>query len=263
ATLEGRTFPVPADTDRFLAATYGPSWRVPDPAYVFETPESTHRRLNGWFRGIRVKRQEWERTWSGERLAEPALEPTDFARWVYAEEPALDHILDVGCGRGVDAYWFATQGVQTHGLDFVPRAAARLAARAASEGVPAEFGSFNLLELRSVLGYGARAARLEGRRAVTARHVADATDAWGRRNLWRYASMALHEGGNLYLEFLVQPGGDGRGREHLRTLPVGLVVEELEACGARIRHHEVLEVPPVDASGQPRRTGRLVATWER
>ena len=57
-TLEGRELPAPADTDRFLTATYGPSWRVPDPAYVFETPESTHRRLNGWFRGTRVKRAE-------------------------------------------------------------------------------------------------------------------------------------------------------------------------------------------------------------
>ena len=55
-TLEGRTLPAPADTDRFLTATYGPSWRVPDPAFHFETPQSTHRRLNGWFRGTRGNR---------------------------------------------------------------------------------------------------------------------------------------------------------------------------------------------------------------
>ena len=48
-TLEGRTLPAPANTDEFLVATYGPTWLVPDPAYVFETPDSTHRRLNGWF----------------------------------------------------------------------------------------------------------------------------------------------------------------------------------------------------------------------
>ena len=40
ASLEGRSFPVPADTDRFLAATYGRSWRVPDPAFHFATPRS-------------------------------------------------------------------------------------------------------------------------------------------------------------------------------------------------------------------------------
>src|ERR1700710_57412 len=56
-TLEGRVLPAPANTDAFLTATYGPTWRVPDPAYKFETPTSTHRRLNGWFRGPRVKRE--------------------------------------------------------------------------------------------------------------------------------------------------------------------------------------------------------------
>ena len=39
----------------------GPGWRVPDPAYHFETARPTVRRLNGWFRGIRVLRSEWER----------------------------------------------------------------------------------------------------------------------------------------------------------------------------------------------------------
>ena len=36
------TFPAPADTDRLLTATYGPGWRVPDPAFKFATPASTH-----------------------------------------------------------------------------------------------------------------------------------------------------------------------------------------------------------------------------
>ena len=53
-TLEGRTFPAPADPDRLLTAMYGASWRVPDPAFHFEPPATTVRRLNGWFRGLRV-----------------------------------------------------------------------------------------------------------------------------------------------------------------------------------------------------------------
>ena len=50
-TLEGRTFPAPADPDRVLTAMYGASWRVPDPAFHFAPPATTVRRLNGWFRG--------------------------------------------------------------------------------------------------------------------------------------------------------------------------------------------------------------------
>lgn len=270
-TLEGRTLPAPADTDRFLTATYGPSWRVPDPAYKFVTPTSTHRRLNGWFRGIRVKRAEWDRTWSGDRLAEPPVEPSAFVRWVHEQESHADHVIDVGCGQGVDAFWLARQGVPARGLDFVPRAARALAARAAEEDLPVSYHAFNLLELRSVLAYGAVAARLPGRRAVMARHVADATDGPGRRNLWRFAEMALREGGQLYLEFLVRRGTGESRRDHLRTLPVDLVVGELEGRGARVLHREVLTVPsrdggaPQSATGAPardRRIGRMVVTWQ-
>src|SRR5690606_31888265 len=82
-TLEGRTLPAPADTDRFLTATYGPTWRTPDPAYHFETPESTHRRLNGWFRGTRVGRDGWARTWSRAHRDGVEPEPADeVAEWV-------------------------------------------------------------------------------------------------------------------------------------------------------------------------------------
>ncbi|MDP3969977.1 MAG: class I SAM-dependent methyltransferase [Nocardioides sp.] len=275
-TLEGRTLPAPADTDRFLTATYGPSWRVPDPAYQFETPETTHRRLNGWFRGTRVHRAEWDRTWSGPRLGEPDTTPSDFARWVWERESARGeppaHVLDVGCGRGVDAFWYAGQGAHAVGLDFVPRAARYLAARAEAEGLPADYRSFNLLELRSVLGEGARAARLPGRRVVTARHVAEATDGVGRRNLWRFADMASRGGGDLYLEVLVRRGaGESRRRDHLRPLPLDLVVAEVEARGGRVLHREILTAPSEDGSPQAgpdasprvRRIGRMVVTWER
>ena len=53
--------PAPAEPDRMLEAMYGPGWKVPDPAFHFETSRQTVRRLNGWFRGTRVFRDEWER----------------------------------------------------------------------------------------------------------------------------------------------------------------------------------------------------------
>ena len=116
-TLAGRTLPAPAQPERLLEATYGPGWRVPDPAFHFETPRTTVRRLNGWFRGIRVHRNEWERRYSRVRDQVPPLEPSPLARHVAEHEPGLldggHHVVDLGCGRGADALWFARQGV-TH-----------------------------------------------------------------------------------------------------------------------------------------------------
>lgn len=261
-TLEGREFPAPRDTDRFLTATYGPSWRVPDPAYVFETPESTHRRLNGWFRGTRVKRADWDRMYSARKL-DGDLDQTEsqFARWVLREHGGVpERIVDLGCGRGVDALFWARKGARVSGLDFVPRGAETAAEIAEREGLPVDFRALNLCELRSVLAEGARLAHEPGPRVVTARHLADATDKVGRANLWRIADMLLRDGGRLYLEFLNTRGeGDPFARQnHLRPLQVDVVEQGLRDRGATIVSRKV-----VKDGETSRRICRMVVAWQR
>ena len=266
-TLEGRELPAPADTDAFLTATYGASWRVPDPAYKFETPRSTHRRLNGWFRGTRVKREAWDRTYSRLPDVPPAVVPSSFARWVCrAERGVPARVVDVGCGTGTDDLWLARSGAAVLGLDYAIRGSEPAAALAREEQLNLEFRPANLVELRSVLAEGARLARQPGRTVVTARHVADATDRVGRSHLWRLAEMALAGGGGrLYLEFLVsrrRSGDSFARREHLRPLVLARVVEDLESHGATVvakRHAQ--QSGPGDASGH--RIGRLVVEWQR
>ena len=268
-TLEGRTLPAPADTDRFLSATYGPDWRVPDPAFHFETPRSTHRRLNGWFRGTRVQRVEWDRSWSRKAPEVPA-KPTPVARAVHEQNPDAKLVVDVGCGRGHDAYWLATQGMPTVGLDFSPKAYAATAARARAEGLPLDFHEFNLIELRHALGWGARLARTPGPKAVLARHVADATTGRGRQHLWRFSEMVLRDGGRLHLEFLLPQNENDRfaRASHLRTLPMEKVAAELEARGGEVVRARELTIEPSgapDPSGGrtgPRVLCRMVVQWQ-
>lgn len=266
ATLEGRAFPVPADTDRFLAATYGPHWRTPDPAFKFETPNSTHRRLNGWFRGIRVHRG----TWDGAYAAHPvpaSLEPSEFVRWIVKNEPDVADFVDVGCGYGVDARWMAERGVASLGLDHAPKGFEYLAE--VSEGLPPEagelkFGALNLLELRSLLSVCAGVARRPGDpRIVAGRHLLDALDARGRQNFYRGAHMMLRGGGRLYLEFLVHRGEDGYTHgKHIRPLAPAKVRAELEAAGATVLRQRRL-LASADETAQDRSViSRMVATWQ-
>lgn len=267
ATLEGREFPVPADTDRFLAATYGESWRKPDPAFKFLTPESTHRRLDGWFRGIRVNRGAWDGLYGRKQEADD-LEPSDFARWVLEREGQIGQYVDVGCGFGVDAWWMASQGIPATGLDRSPRAYAALDARGADEGLGLRFLSLNLLEVRSVLSAGAMVAAAPGPRVVAARHLVDAVDSRARENLWRLVAMMLRDGGSLYLEFLVRRGGDKYANQHhVRARSAGLVARELEAAGATIEARESLLASAASDPGQPgtdpSKICRMVATWAR
>jgi SAM-dependent methyltransferase len=262
ATLEGREFPVPAVPEKLLEATYGPGWRVPDPAYHFHTARPTVMRLNGWFRGIRVLRSEWERKHSSNRDRPVPDRPSALAQHVVAQEGVPARVVDLGAGRGGDALWFARQGAAVTALDFVPRAAAAARALAEEGGVDLEVREVNLLSLRSTLAEGARLAHAPGDRVVVARHLADATNASGRAGAWRLCEMALRDGGRLYLEFWSGTPGRRREGQLLAAVPADTVVAELVARGAVIVHREETQVE--SAPGEPGRTlARLVAQWQR
>jgi len=258
-TLEGRTFPAPADPDRLLAATYGASWRVPDPAFHFEPPITTIRRLNGWFRGLRVGRAKWDRVYSRKQRRLPA-EPSPFVAWAVEREPEPATYVDLGCGRGSDVLWMAGRGVPSVGLDFQPRSYAE----AASQGIAdAEFWRCNFLELRDVLPAGAELARRPGPRLLVARHLVDTLGPDARQHLWRLARMALagEGGGRLYLEFLARFGEDGYARGlHVKRRRPRRLVAELERAGATIVHRETIRMSD---SPKPSKVARVVVEWRR
>ena len=153
-TLEGRTLPAPAEPDRMLEAMYGPGWKVPDPAFHFETSRQTVRRLNGWFRGTRVFRDDWERRYSTRRDRLPDLGPSGLAEYVVAQEGVPGRIVDVGAGRGGDAVWFAQQGASVTAYDYVPTASRAVQRRAEGRGLDLAVRRLNLLEWRSDLRRG-------------------------------------------------------------------------------------------------------------
>ncbi len=256
-TLEGRTFPAPADPDRMLAAAYGATWRVPDPAFHFAPPDETVRRLNGWFRGLRVGRAKWDRVYSRKQAPLPP-DPSPFVAWAAEREPVAASYVDLGCGRGSDVLWMAGRGVPSVGLDFQPRSYAEAAAR----GAPgADFWRCNLLELRDVLPAGAELARKPGPRLLVARHLVDALGPEARENLWRLSRMALagEGGGRLYLEFLARFGDDAYAKElHVKRRRPRKLVAELERAGATIVHRETVSVSDSPTASK---VGRLIVEW--
>ncbi len=263
-TLEGRTLPAPAQPEHLLAAMYGPGWKTPDPAFQFTTPASTSRRLDDWFRGTVVGRAAWDRRYQGQRYRRPGGRGAPVARSIYREErmgeapPGL--VVDVGCGRGTDARWFARQGVPTLGLDYSPRGY-EMVQRTVRPERPLEFGALNLLELRSVLGWGARVATTPGRRVVLARHIVDAVPRVGREHLWRFLRLACGsgDGGRAYLQFLVSPAADDRWarRQMLHRVDPDQVREEL----ARHGDPAIRVLPGTAPKGSSRQTCRMVVEW--
>ncbi len=254
AHLDGRPMPVPARPDKLLEATYGPGWKVPDPAYKFTTPDHTVRAFDDWFRGTQPGIRYWDRR-SHHGKRRPVVDrPSALARRARAVATELGaEVLDVGAGRGSDSLWLARQGLRVTAYDYVPHAAdqARLAAEA--ESLDLEVRHLNLAELRSVLGEGTRLAHQPRPRVVLARHVLDATSGVGRESLARLCSMALRDGGQLLAE-LYHPGQGGRswmvGRPDAEA--IAALLRDAGAARVIVRHRR-------RSSG--REFVRVVAEW--
>lgn len=268
AVLAGREVPVPARPEHLLEAMYGPSWRVPDPAFQFTTPESTRRRLNGWFRGMRVG---IESRWARSRVAaDPApKDASSFVRWAWAQEQqrpvdAAASVIDVGCGRGLDLLWLAEQGVRGHGLDYFPpdlRHARRAAKR---RGLDTQFHWMNLGELRSLLEAGARLSREDGPRVVLAHHLLEATDRVGRENFLRLARVLTRDQGRCYLQVHTM-GSELTRASALRPQSLASVKELVARSGGVIEQsHHLSEVDAgLPGSSTEKSIVRMVVSWSR
>ncbi|WP_370291667.1 hypothetical protein [Nocardioides sp.] len=276
ARLGEREVPVPAQPEHLLEAMYGPSWRVPDPAYKFTTLVSTQRRLDGWFRGLRTGLEvRWRRF---RARSEPvATAPSTFAAWAHAQSPAGACFVDVGCGRGLDVVWLAERGdaARVVGLDyFAPdlRLAERGVGAAAGEGRVVrdrvELTWLNLAEIRSVMETIARLSRTPGPRVVLAHHVLDATEAHARRNFLRLARVLTREGGRCFLQVQVAPTARSRAWR-LRALDRDELAALIAAAGGTIEHElltselEVGLADPEDEGAAAPAIMRMVVSWHR
>lgn len=247
--LEGVRLPAPADPASLLEATYGPGWRVPDPAFQYRVPAATRRRLTGWMRQGLADRRYWTKALGDD---EPAA-PSDFAAWFAGREPGAARVVDIGCGAGQDALWLAECGHRVLGLDYARKAVDRARDAALERAVDARFHQFNLYDARHVLALGGLLSHETGPTHLYSRSLLDALDEGGRRHLWLLARMCLRRGGRLYLEF---PIGSVPNSRRNQALDPDDVTAEIRAAGGDVKHREMAH----RAGGQPA-TCRMVASW--
>ncbi|MFT4082389.1 MAG: hypothetical protein QM638_07360 [Nocardioides sp.] len=256
--LAGRRFPTPAVPEKLLEAMYGPGWRVPDPAFKFDKDPRTQQRLNGWFRGITVDMRNWDRTYSKKRRRLPRKRPSELARLVLQETTPETRVLDVGAGRGRDAWFLARRGRQVTAYDYLPKASTAVQEAVERRQLPLEVRRLNLLELRSVLGEGARIAQGAQPRAILAVHCLDATYQLGREGFMRFAAMSLRGGGRLYADFFTRktPSDFLASTWPIRTDEVVRLVEQYGGTILKTSERSVTR-----HGGSEAAIGRVVAQW--
>ena len=237
--LEGRSVPAPAKPEVLLEATYGPTWRVPDPAFKFHPPARVSRRLESWMRGERMHKKYWDKFYNLKSNS-VATEPSPFAQWLAEREEDRGRLLDIGSGTGRDTLWLASQGFETHGCDYSRAGVRKSTDIAKAGGLDATFQVLNLYDLRQVLTSGAAFAHGQPFDILYARFLIHAMETVGRHNLWTLARTALRaKGGTLYLEWRTKRLAKHEFGEHYRQFVKPNVVQaELKERGFVIEHLE-------------------------
>lgn len=260
----GLQLPIPANTDQMLAAIYGKSWRTPDPAFTFVTPESAGRRFYWWLNHYDAFREDWEDFHRGLISAHTQPGPSSLAQWLMTELEPESTVVELGCGLGSDALALAEAGHNVLGCDY-SRPAISYASRLASalnngtaathETVTAarsasHFKVANMNSVRHVATMVKSAAELAGPQApitVVSRNLFDNLHYLGRDNALLAISHLLVRGGRAYLQ-IRNPKQPQKGRDLHE--PVGEEIFDPEEFNDRLDHYglEIIQsnflVPP-------------------
>ncbi|MDO8144126.1 LicD family protein [Isoptericola sp. 178] len=149
--IDGVDLPAPAKPEAWLEFAYGPSWRIPDPSFVFVSPRSTRRRFDNHFGVFNRQRVYWEKHYEKyatrpQEAVEGELQVDQFLALI----PDDAFVIDLGCGDGRLTERIAAGGHEVLGLDYSYEAL-RLANQTRPDNVEYRFCNFNdrhmLLEL--------------------------------------------------------------------------------------------------------------------
>lgn len=262
--FEGRLLPAPADPDALLAASYGASWRTPDPGFQHAPSRDVVQRFDDWFGTLMRQRRNWEVYWRDSWRPEHD-NGSDFASQVLAQLVPGTTVIDVGAGRGDDSVLFAEAGHRVIALDYARQAFRAITRHPDRASLSISSRLVNLYDLRDTLTEAAELARSsQAPRVLYARNVVDAMSPDGREGFWRLcATLMRGEGGSLvHLEF--DDDAPVEERVHFagnagRKFPVG--IDELERGW---REHGGREIArsgtPIGAGGT---RWRILLDWAR
>ena len=196
-TFMGVELPVPKDPEAVCAATYGPEWRTPNPDFRYELTREKWRPFV--FLRATHNRGHWDAYYSRKKPDEPwSVNPSPFAVFVTDQAQPV-RLLEIGCGNGRDALYFASRGFQVVGVDYSPPAVELCASRAQEAGLDASFEQLNIYDVVDVARFNA--ANAGSFDALYARFFVHAITEQGEEDLLRVAQAVLRPGGRCYLEF--------------------------------------------------------------
>lgn len=141
-TLNGMDFPAPASPEGWLAYSYGPNWRVPDPSFKFVTPEPTIRLFETTFGVYNRQRVWWEKHYESLVTRPESEDGFEDVDQFLADVPSGGRVIELGCGDGRLAERIAAAGHPVKAYDY-SHEALRLARLTQPAGVSYDYLNTN------------------------------------------------------------------------------------------------------------------------
>ena len=133
-TLAGRRIMLPVASPAILEQTFGKGWKTPDRGFKHESPS---RRIDKAYFVAKPKLSAlyWKQFYRDNNVTEGS----PFAKFVANRLPPQSTIVEIGCGTGRDAVFFAEHGHTVFGADRADEGVKRASAAASGRGVQAHF----------------------------------------------------------------------------------------------------------------------------
>jgi len=142
----------------------------------------------------------WNSFYDNEKLGIEVI-PSQFAAFVMGEFHDIDNIIEVGCGVGRDALFFASMGKRVIGLDASTAAIRICESRSKSESLNASFMNYDIsnnkysdLELCNFYNFSSKTL-------VYARFFLHAIDEESEGDFFEFCQKVCHKKGSIALEF--------------------------------------------------------------
>jgi cyclopropane fatty-acyl-phospholipid synthase-like methyltransferase len=197
--LYGHEVFTPADPTSILIALYGQSWARPDPNFKYQLPQKiidTHYFFNI---GINDNRYYWDCYYDRRDKREPWAEfPSQFALSIMPDLSGSEKVLEIGCGNGRDALYFASHGLSVLGVDYSIKSMEHCQKRSAGMQ-SANFEVLNLYDEIQLEDFCNKYADTFD--VIYSRFFLHAINMSGERSFIELAKRVLKSGGKIYAEF--------------------------------------------------------------
>lgn len=193
-SMHGVDVPVPNRPESLLEKVYGPNWRTPDPGFRYTNDVRRHPAFRFLIRGWpkETGRGYWQNVYARKPIPQY---PSQFAVSLMPELERGSRVLDIGCGNGRDALFFASQGLHVLGAD---AALSGLEKASAANHPNASFEQLDLYKAAMVTEFTKRHSGEFD--VIYARFFLHAISEEGEKVFWRVVRDCAKAGARVYIE---------------------------------------------------------------